>query len=57
MSAERPAPGGGDLVYRQRRPVRAWHWLNALSVFVNQQAEQKYYWKPGARFSALELNE
>lgn len=25
---------GGDLVYRQRRPVRLWHWLNALSVFV-----------------------
>ena len=25
---------GGDLVYRQRRPVRLWHWINALSVFV-----------------------
>lgn len=25
---------GGDLIYRQRRPVRAWHWLNALSVVV-----------------------
>lgn len=25
---------GGDLVYRQRVPVRLWHWLNALSVFV-----------------------
>ena len=24
----------GDLVYRQRLPVRLWHWLNALSVFV-----------------------
>lgn len=22
-----------NLVYRQRRPVRIWHWLNALSVF------------------------
>lgn len=28
------APVGGDLVYRQRRPVRLWHWLNALSIFV-----------------------
>ena len=27
-------PEGGDLVYRQRRPVRLWHWLNALSVTV-----------------------
>ncbi|MBV1691452.1 cytochrome b/b6 domain-containing protein [Novosphingobium sp. G106] len=26
--------GGGDLIYRQRRPVRLWHWINALSVFV-----------------------
>ena len=25
---------GGDLVYRQRRAVRLWHWLNALSVTV-----------------------
>ena len=25
---------GGDLVYRQRRPVRLWHWFNALAVFV-----------------------
>ncbi|MFC0683472.1 cytochrome b/b6 domain-containing protein [Sphingobium sp. WW5] len=25
---------GGDLIYRQRRPVRAWHWLNALAVIV-----------------------
>lgn len=24
----------GDLVYRQRLPVRLWHWLNALSVIV-----------------------
>ena len=28
------APAGGELIYRQRRPVRVWHWLNALSVFV-----------------------
>lgn len=28
------APAGGDLIYRQRRPVRVWHWLNALSVVV-----------------------
>lgn len=27
-------PTGGDLVYRQRRPVRLWHWLNALSVTI-----------------------
>jgi cytochrome b subunit of formate dehydrogenase len=25
---------GGDLIYRHRRPVRAWHWLNALAVIV-----------------------
>lgn len=25
---------GGDLVYRQKRPVRLWHWVNALSVVV-----------------------
>lgn len=25
---------GGDLVYRQRLPVRLWHWLNAVTVFV-----------------------
>jgi Ni/Fe-hydrogenase b-type cytochrome subunit len=29
-----PTPKGGDLVYRQRLPVRFWHWLNAFSVFV-----------------------
>ena len=28
------APRGGDLVYRQRRATRAWHWLNALAVSV-----------------------
>ena len=25
---------GGDLVYRQRLATRAWHWINALSIFV-----------------------
>ena len=25
---------GGELVYRQRRATRAWHWLNALAVLV-----------------------
>jgi Ni/Fe-hydrogenase b-type cytochrome subunit len=30
---DRP-PDGGELVYRQPRPVRLWHWLNALSVIV-----------------------
>jgi Ni/Fe-hydrogenase b-type cytochrome subunit len=29
-----PPTRGGDLVYRQKRPVRLWHWLNALSVIV-----------------------
>ena len=28
------APIGGELIYRQRRPVRLWHWINALSVIV-----------------------
>ena len=27
-------PAGGELIYRQRRPVRVWHWINALSVIV-----------------------
>ena len=22
-------PRGGDLIYRQRRPIRVWHWINA----------------------------
>ncbi|WP_068076830.1 cytochrome b/b6 domain-containing protein [Novosphingobium lentum] len=35
MSDPVPArPTGGDLIYRQRRPVRLWHWINALSVIV-----------------------
>ena len=25
---------GGDLIYRQRRPTRIWHWINALTVIV-----------------------
>jgi thiosulfate reductase cytochrome b subunit len=29
-----PAAQGGDFVYRQHRPVRLWHWLNAVSVIV-----------------------
>jgi Ni/Fe-hydrogenase b-type cytochrome subunit len=28
------ASSGGDLIYRQRRPVRLWHWINALSIVV-----------------------
>lgn len=28
------SPRGGDLIYRQRRPTRVWHWVNALTVFV-----------------------
>lgn len=27
-------PRGGDLIYRQRRPVRVWHWINAFSIVV-----------------------
>src|SRR5579862_6327020 len=27
-------PKGGDTVYRHRLPVRLWHWLNALTIFV-----------------------
>ena len=29
-----PLPRGGDLIYRQRRATRAWHWINALALFV-----------------------
>ncbi len=29
-----PVLKGGSLIYRQRRPVRLWHWINALSVTV-----------------------
>ena len=25
---------GGELIYRQRAPVRLWHWINALTVIV-----------------------
>ena len=28
------SPRGGDLIYRQRRATRVWHWLNAAAVFV-----------------------
>jgi thiosulfate reductase cytochrome b subunit len=31
---EGKSPQGGDLIYRQRRPTRIWHWINALAVFV-----------------------
>ncbi|WP_416462955.1 cytochrome b/b6 domain-containing protein [Sphingomonas sp. VDB2] len=31
---DRSVPEGSDLIYRQRRPVRLWHWLNAFSVIV-----------------------
>ena len=31
---DRSTPKGGDLIYRQRRPIRFWHWLNAFSVIV-----------------------
>lgn len=27
-------PSGGDLVRRHRWPVRIWHWINALAIFV-----------------------
>lgn len=29
-----PGQGPGRLIYRQRLPVRLWHWLNALSVIL-----------------------
>ena len=33
--ADASLPGSGDdLIYRHRRVTRAWHWLNALTVFV-----------------------
>jgi Ni/Fe-hydrogenase b-type cytochrome subunit len=45
------APNGGDLVYRQQRPVRLWHWFNAVSVIVMLMsglmifnAHPKLYW-------------
>ncbi|WP_419825169.1 cytochrome b/b6 domain-containing protein [Sphingomonas sp.] len=28
------APASGELIYRQRRPVRIWHWINALAMIV-----------------------
>lgn len=53
-----PLPQGGELVYRQRRPVRVWHWLNALSVIVMLMsglmifnAHPQLYWgKYGANY-------
>jgi thiosulfate reductase cytochrome b subunit len=52
------APAGGDLVYRQKRPTRIWHWLNALSVLVMLMsglmifnAHPQLYWgKYGANY-------
>jgi Ni/Fe-hydrogenase b-type cytochrome subunit len=42
---------GGDLIYRQRRPVRLWHWINALSIvimlmsgFMIFNAHPQLYW-------------
>jgi Ni,Fe-hydrogenase I cytochrome b subunit len=29
-----PAPPPSPLVYRTRLPIRLWHWLNALCIFV-----------------------
>ena len=34
MSYQQDTPTGGDLVYRQRRPLRLWHWMNAVAVVV-----------------------
>ena len=34
LDRDQATPKGGDLIYRQRGPVRIWHWLNALSVVV-----------------------
>lgn len=49
---------GKDLVYRHRWPVRLWHWLNALAIFVMLMsgfmifnAHPRLYWgKYGANF-------
>ncbi len=32
--AELPSSSTGTLIYRQRWPVRIWHWINAVSVIV-----------------------
>lgn len=36
MPADKPdiMQPGGELIYRQRQPVRLWHWINAFSIFV-----------------------
>ena len=34
MARDDDAAGGEKIVYRHRLPVRLWHWLNALTVFV-----------------------
>lgn len=34
MTDENGGPTGGDLAYRQRRPVRLWNWGDALAVIV-----------------------
>lgn len=34
MPDDQKQPASNDLVYRQRIPVRLWHWINALAVLV-----------------------
>ena len=34
MSDQQNEPASDDLIYRQRRPVRLWHWINAVTVGV-----------------------
>ena len=34
MPDDQIPPDSNDLVYRQRIPVRVWHWINTLAVLV-----------------------
>jgi Ni/Fe-hydrogenase b-type cytochrome subunit len=34
MALRNDQPAGEDTIYRHRLPVRLWHWLNALTIFV-----------------------
>lgn len=34
MTKPQPTGGKGELIYRQRGPVRLWHWVNAFAIFV-----------------------
>ena len=30
---DRPGPVASNVIYRQRWPTRAWHWINAVCLF------------------------